>query len=89
MKSFALKGILEDASYGDTVVAQFNTFVADPSVQKQLQTYKDTVEAEKPRLDDLFYKMMNTKYPQLWTVVRKVLTLSHGNATVSFKLIMI
>ena len=81
VKTLATKNIV-DACFGDIVVQQFSSFAADRKVTEELDRFQKAEEAIQPRLDVMYHDMMASKYSSLWDVVRKILTLSHGNAPV-------
>jgi hypothetical protein len=70
----------------DLVIRLYSQLLEDADYLRGIQEFKLTKEGMQPGLDEFFYKFTGSvhKYEQLWIVIRKVLTLSHGNASVSF-----
>lgn len=77
------KGLVS-AEDGDSARRLFSTLLETDSFRQRLQRYKDEIEGDRPRLDDFFWELIGSeeKFQALWKIVRKILTLSHGNATV-------
>lgn len=71
---------------GEVAIKEFNRLVdRNLTFDKELDKYVDLNEDQRPRLDDFYWKTVGIKedLKHLWSVIRKTLTLSHGNATVS------
>ena len=68
----------------DVTKQQFVSFLDEeiPQHASELNSFDHTKEDH--HIDKLFYEMLNSKqcYVKLWTVIKSLLTLSHGQATV-------
>lgn len=67
----------------DKVKSEFCKFIESPHVKKEMSEFKN----EKSDRLDVFYSSLmdkNTNYQNLFKFVKKVLTLSHGNAAVEW-----
>lgn len=64
----------------DSAKQQFISFINHADNKKQLSTFSESQD----RLDTFYHSLLSSKveYKDLWTVVKMVLTLSHGNASV-------
>ena len=81
VKSFVDKGLLNDASMGDLIMTQFSSLLENPDFISALHSFWE----DDDHLDDFYFGFcgMSEEYKDLWNVVWKILTLSHGNALVS------
>ena len=90
VKCFVTKSLLPDVFIGDLINDQFRQLVDDDQdFQKELTLFKSLTTEEQPRLDAFYWNIVGSrdKYKDLWPFIRKLLTLSHGNATVSYFLL--
>ena len=64
----------------DLVAAQFDRFVPEAAMDEAFQSF----DLQKSRLDVLYYDALSEKaeFSDLWSFVKKLLLLSHGQATV-------
>lgn len=65
-----------DESKCDRIFEQYNTFIKHENCQIII------FDEEKDRLDTFLKNLTHQKYPELWIVIKKLLLLSHGQATV-------
>ena len=65
---------------GDAVVQEFRNFVNTEARDESFPELQPS--CGDARVDTFFYEKMSGNYPRLWEVCRKLLTLSHGQATV-------
>lgn len=87
VKTFGVQNLLPDIAVGDLIVQQFRDLVdVDENFRKELSSYKSAPVEMQPRLDTFYWNAVGTRehYKELWMMVRKLLTLSHGNATVRY-----
>lgn len=62
------------------IVDEFQLLLDDEECTAAIASY-----SSEERLDDFYFRLIakKEKYKALWVLVRKVLVLSHGNASVS------
>ena len=65
---------------GDDIKNEYASFTSDPEVKDELMKFNK----EENRLDELYYEVAGSreKYAKLWGVVKTLLLLSHGQASV-------
>lgn len=85
VKVFAEKSQLENVNLADVSVQQYEKLIDSSAFQSKVRDYNNCPEKEKTRLDDFYWELVGSHdcYAEVWSIIRKVLTLSHGNATVS------
>ena len=68
----------------DTILSQFDDFVSESLTDGSLSAYNRYDAGETSRLDIFFYEKLarDQRKKNLWNVVRQLLLLSHGQATV-------
>ncbi|KAG8179991.1 hypothetical protein JTE90_007959 [Oedothorax gibbosus] len=71
----------------DAVIKEFCNFIADLTCMDTTKRYEhcsgDTFDPLLDRVDVFYYEFLsNPKYPNLWQVVKSLLLLSHGQASV-------
>jgi outer membrane murein-binding lipoprotein Lpp len=64
----------------DDILAQFNAFLNEAKKSKRSRDFKEGTD----HIDTLYYDMLalEKKYAALWEVIKKLLLLSHGQATI-------
>nr|XP_020460935.1 uncharacterized protein LOC109963032 isoform X2 [Monopterus albus] len=65
-------------SAGDVIVQQFGNFLSLEAKSESLSLFQPM----KTRLDVFLHGLLCQSYPELWTFCKKLLLLSHGQATV-------
>ncbi|KAF4114236.1 hypothetical protein G5714_004459 [Onychostoma macrolepis] len=65
-------------SAGDIIVQQFGNFLSLEAKSESLSSFQPM----KTRLDVFLHGLLCQSYPELWTFCKKLLLLSHGQATV-------
>ena len=65
-------------SAGDAAIQQFDRALDSEAVEESFRLY----DVADTRVDKFLYLGFHKKYPHLWTIIHKVLLLSHGQATV-------
>lgn len=66
----------------DGIINAYSTFVSEMKHNTEFKNFRNN--DEKHRLDHLFYNLCNRVeiYVELWTVIRQLLLISHGQASV-------
>ena len=85
VKTFGAQNLLPDITVGDSILQQYRELVdADEDFSKELLSFKSAPVEDQPRLDTFYWNVVGIRehYKELWMMIRKLLTLSHGNATV-------
>jgi hypothetical protein len=74
---------IRDAKYCDIVMQQYRKWLADIKCEKK-EVYESYSMDSKEGIDTLFYKDIGGKaeYQELFTVVKDMLILSHGQSSV-------
>ncbi|XP_056459485.1 uncharacterized protein LOC130392964 [Gadus chalcogrammus] len=66
------------ASAGDVIVQQFGNFLSLEAKHESFSSFQPM----RTRLDVFLHGLLHQSYPELWAFCRKLLLLSHGQATV-------
>ena len=69
-------------NHSDILIDKFRKFATECATSESFKNFKES--SEKDRLDVLYFRALNNveMYEDLWEVIRKILLLSHGQATV-------
>jgi hypothetical protein len=66
----------------DAITTEYADFVHSFRFDAASNSYTGLADTDSNRLDTLYYSSMKDSYPKLWQVVKILLLLSHGQATV-------